>query len=135
MPHTLDTNVGKASVLVGDSPYAGAVRAYKCQEVYGKTDFMDFLRCARGRNPIPEPAKPEDRDWMKSIGDGRLWRLTLKSRVIRRPQVRHAMLTAMLLDGPFGSFWDLGRRLEVLGLFVPIAGAEAAGEAAPAEDW
>lgn len=26
-------------------------------EVYGKTDFMDFVRSARGRAPPPEPPK------------------------------------------------------------------------------
>ena len=41
------------------------------QEVYGKTDFMDFLRCARGRNPVPEPKPEEGALRVKKIGGRR----------------------------------------------------------------
>ncbi|CAE7748522.1 unnamed protein product [Symbiodinium sp. CCMP2456] len=33
------------------------IRVYARKEVSGKTDFMDFVRSARNRNPPPEPAK------------------------------------------------------------------------------
>eukprot|EP00435_Cladocopium_sp_Y103_P018654 s1033_g4.t1 len=34
------------------------LRVYTRKEVYGKTDFMDFLRSARNRTPPPAPAAP-----------------------------------------------------------------------------